>query len=148
MTKDEFSNKTASGGLTHEARKQLLLCFEEKFTDGEEVNLEAFADICLSQLQLQTTLRIQGLNEMISKGIREFIIMRQWVNLSQVYRSLPTDIENASKDESGKMGEEVRDWCKRAKKFNGLSSDKQKAALAWVEEQDWKVRNRGSGTRP
>ena len=144
MTRDEFLNKTATGGLTHDARKQLLMCFDEKFTDGKEVNIEAFADLCLGQLQLQTTLRIQALNKLIADSIREFVIMRQWTNLSQLYRVLPDDIENALKDEDGKIAQDIKEWCVRAKKFNGLSADQQRIALTYVEEQEWKVRNRNA----
>ena len=71
--------------------------------------------------------------------------MRQWTNLSEIYRTLPEDIERALKNEDGTISQDVKEWCVRVKKFNGLSADQQRLALSHVDEQEWKVRNRSDG---
>lgn len=140
MTKDEFIEQTVLGGITTEARQTLLKCFDEE----GNIRNDDFTQFCLLHLQSQTSARIQMLNKLIADSIKEFVMMRQWTNLSQIYRVLPEDIERALKNEDGKIAQEIKEWCVRAKKFNELSADKQRLALTHVEEQEWKVRNRGS----
>ena len=141
MTKEEFVSQTVMGGLTSEARKALLMCFDE---DGN-MKTESFPELCLMHLQSQTSARIQMLNKAVADAIREFVFMRQWTNLSEIYRTLPEDIERALKNEDGTISQDVKEWCVRVKRFNGLSADDQRKALAYLDEQEWKVRNRSDG---
>ena len=140
MNKSEFLSQTVMGGLTSEARQTLLKCFDE----NDEIKTEDFVQFCLLHLQSQTSARIHLLNKLIADSIKEFVMMRQWTNLSEIYRILPEEIENALRHEEGVIGQDMKEWCQRAKVFTGLSADEQRKALSYVKEQEWKVRNRGN----
>lgn len=130
MTKDEFLNQTATGGLLTDDRELLMKCFDE----NGEVNAEAFMDYTLMQLQMQTSVRIQGLNKVISEALREFEFMKQWTNLSQIHRSLPDQIVGAARGTNFEA--ELKLWAEEMNTFNGLSREERKLALEAVKKKE------------
>jgi hypothetical protein len=137
MNKDTFVEMTVMGGMIAEDRRLLNSCFDE---ETGEVDADSFMEYCLMKLQLQTTLRIQGLNKQIADAIHELGVIGQWTNLIQVHRSLPDCIKDAVRNES--FEEDITNWVNRQNKWDGLAAKQQEAALAFVEEQEWKVKNR------
>ena len=128
MNKQTFSEMTVLGGLTDEARKRLLGCFNEK----GEVNSDLFMEHCLMQLQNETSTRIIRLNEQVSNAIRDFVLMRQWTNLNQILRSLPESIRDAVRGTY--FEDNVSEWTKEVEEFMSLGSDGRKKALDAVRE--------------
>ena len=141
MNKETFIEMTITGGMIAEDRRLLLSCFDEE--TGEVKDPNSFMEFCLMKLQLQSTLRIQGLNKKIAEGINELGIIGQWTNLMQVHRSLPDETKNAVRNED-QFEKDITDWADRQNKWDGLAASQQKAALDFVEEQEWKVKNRQS----
>jgi hypothetical protein len=130
MNKSEFTSQTVMGGLIAEDRRVLLSCFDE---ETGEVDAESFMEYCLMKLQLQSTLRIQKLNEQISSGIHELGVIGQWPNLTQIFRSLPDCVKDASVNCS--FEDETKAWADRQNKWIGLGARQQEAALKFVEEE-------------
>jgi len=138
MNKSKFIEMTVTGGLIGEDRRVLLSCFNE---ETGEVDAKSFMDFCLMKLQLQSSLRIQNLNKLIADAIHELGMIGQWTNLCQIHRSLPECVKNAVLNEPFEA--DMTAWADRQNKWDGLAAKQQKAALDWLEEQEWKIKNRG-----
>lgn len=128
MNKSDFTSTTVLGGLIAEDRRALMSCFDE---ETGVVDADSFMEFCLMKLQLQTTLRIQKLNEQISSGIHELGFIGQWTNLTQVFRSLPDCVKDATVN--CQFEDEMKDWADRQNKWIGLGAKQQEAALSFID---------------
>lgn len=128
MNKEEFISATVLGGLIAEDRRVLASCFDD---ETGEVDAESFMELCLSKLQLQSTLRIQNLNERISSGIHELGVIGQWPNLTQIFRSLPDCVKDATRN--CQFEEEMTNWAKRQNEWIALGAKQQEAALSFID---------------
>jgi hypothetical protein len=135
MNKDEFISQTITGGLLQDDRDLL-----SKYFDDEGNMKEGFEEVCLMQLQMQTTSKIMSLNKLISESIHELGFMRQWTNLIQIFRSLPECVSDAAGKDRFK--EEMQDWAKVMNEFIGLGSAQQKKALELIKEEETNATNK------
>ena len=131
MNKSDFISATVMGGLIAEDRRALMSCFDE---ETGAVDAVSFMEFALMKLQLQSTLRIQNLNEQISKGIHELGVIGQWTNLTQIFRSLPDCVKNAAVNCS--FEEEIDAWSQRQNAWIGLGAKQQEKALAFIKNDE------------
>ena len=131
MNKSDFISATVMGGLIAEDRRALMSCFDE---ETGAVDADSFMEFALMKLQLQSTLRIQNLNEQISKGIHELGVIGQWTNLTQIFRSLPDCVKNAAVNCS--FEEEIDAWSQRQNAWIGLGAKQQEKALAFIKNDE------------
>ena len=54
----------------------------------------------ISMMKVAQTREICRINEQISKGIHQLVEMGQWVNISQIIRSLPVELVNAATNDT------------------------------------------------
>jgi hypothetical protein len=131
MNKSEFISSTSTGGLTRDDRKMLASCFDK---DGN-VKSNDFMEICLMALQSQTSDNIINLNNMIADAIQKFVKMRQWTNLTQLFRTLPDDIKMAARGDEN-FGKEIGEWADTLSKIIGMTSAQQKRAVELIELEE------------
>jgi len=124
MDKEKFTSMTVYGGLFQDDRNLLQKCFDK---ETGECDHEKFSEYCLINLQKQTSSRIMGLNKVISEAIREFEFLGQWTTLSQIFRSLPESIKNASRYET--MNLKMDEYADEMNTFIDMGSVGRKRAL-------------------
>jgi hypothetical protein len=124
MDKQEFLDRTVMGGVLEDDRELLLSAIES----GDYKSLE---DLLLTQLQVRTSQLINYHNQNISQSISELVRFKQWTNLLQIFRCLPDDVVQASRDDV--FRETWESWAKTIKKFNGLSADQRELALELLD---------------
>jgi len=131
MDKNEFISSTSTGGLTRDDRKMLVSCFDK---DGN-VKSDEFMEICLMALQNQTTDNIITLNNAIADAIQKFVMLRQWTNLTQLFRVLPDNIKMAARGDEN-FGKEIGEWADTLSKIIGMTSAQQKRAVELIELEE------------
>jgi len=130
MNKEEFLNRTVTGGLFSDDRQFILkYCFDE----NDQVDAEAFMEYVLMQLQMQTTTRIRHLNKQVADALHEFEYLKQWTNLHQIFRSLPEQIAKAARDSH--FEEEWKDFANQVDTFLNLGAADRKRALELIKEE-------------
>lgn len=135
MNRNDFASQTATGGLLRDDRQILRMCFDEEGKIKDE-----FAEICLQQLQMQTIIRINSLNKLISESIHELGFMGQWTTLSQIFRSLPDCVFDAAAKEPV-FKDEMQEWAKEMNEFIGLGSLQRKRALELIKDEEADTKN-------